>query len=66
MKLYQVEWSVPLQSYMMLQSTASTRNKKAFTTREKADEFYKQIWSAACLLQINGALQINTTEVEVE
>lgn len=66
MNLYQVEWSIPLTGHAMMQYTASTTNKKAFSTKEKASEFYKELYDAASILKISGAIQATISEIEIE
>lgn len=66
MKLYQVDWIIPISASMMMSYPATTTNKKAFTTREKAEEFYKKLYECAAILNIGGQMSANINEIEVE
>lgn len=66
MKLYQVDWMIPISSSILGHYGASTPNKKAFTTKEKAEEFYKQLHTAAGLLNISGSISSSISEVEID
>lgn len=65
MKIWEVSWSTPKEHMLMSSSyNLSTNNKKAFATREKAEELYKKIYDAASLLQIGIQCYINEVELE--
>lgn len=67
MKLFEVEWIVVTGTYMAaIQPSTSRRNKSAFTTKDKAESFYKELFAAASVLQITGSLEANIHEIEIQ
>lgn len=68
MKLWEVNWYVNVSNYNQLLSTSyyQTKNKRLFTSKEKAQELYKQLHDAAQLLNSSGLLNCTIDEVEIE
>lgn len=66
MKLYQVEWGINHQQMSFMSYNSSYKSKKSFSSKEKAEEFYNKIQSAASLLNITGLLSSNIDEVEID
>ena len=66
MKLFEVEWKVLTQAHLGLQYGAPSMNKKGFSAKDKAEEFYKKLFDSASFLQISGSLEAHIHEIEIE
>lgn len=66
MKLFEVEWKVLTNQWGGLQSGVSPYIKRGFSTRLKAEDFYKELMAAAQKLGISGSIEIHIHEVEIE
>lgn len=65
MKIWEISWSNPKDNMIFSSSNGLWSNhKKAFGSREKAEEFYKKLNEAASLLQLNVSVYINEVELE--
>jgi len=68
MKIFEVDSKLNFNTMTSLLSPVGriSSSKKAFATKEKAEEYYKQLYSAANLLGIGGYLEANIHELEIE
>lgn len=65
-RLFEVEWRVITGGTIASSYLDNARNRRAFTTREKAEEFYKTLFDAAGVLLITGSVEANIHEVTIE
>jgi hypothetical protein len=72
MKLWEVNWyfnnaQFQMAAYMGSSSSISVqKNKRLFSSKDKAEELYKKLYDAAKLLQASSSLNCTIDEVEIE
>lgn len=68
MKIFEVDSKLNFNTMTALLSPVGriSNNKKAFGTKEKAEEYYKKLYDAANLLGISGYLEASINELEIE
>lgn len=67
MKVYNVNWIVNTNNgHMMIGSYPTVKNHKTFSTRERAEEFYKKLYDCASFIGAAGILNAEVIELEIE